>query len=509
MARYCNDFLLNESPDSVFHAVQQYLLSEGYEYTQYENEPVFKKGKGVWTGPTFFKLSFYEGGVRLEAWMKYALLPGVYVGELGATGFVGAAAKGPLKRRIAQIETILSQYVHAQNPQPQAQPNAPTAAPSATVGVLPGAKHCTACGAALASDASFCTSCGQAVKPVSPPQPSAPVQPAAPVAPVQPVQPIMPAQHVQPAQPVQPPVQPVQPIQPAQPAPVYTPPVYQPAAPQPNAAPYMPPQPGPAEATPKAHQLLRSLATSPAFLIAVIATTLSFVLSIVNAALLPPRSLLDSEILSALGLEYVVNEYFASISVSTLVGTLLGSIPALLIVIGLWITVAAGRSREPGFKISGLTLIKVLQVIGIVLLSIAAVVALFFCVIFVIAIVNANGSPYADAALSAAVAMLLVVVILLVAAIICIVLEAKIIASLNAAKRAAVSGVAARKASSLIGVVAILQFVYNIIDCYGQFVTNGVCAGIAAICTGVAALCFAITIFRFNGAVNRLRNGGI
>lgn len=110
MARYINDFQLSAPPDMIFNAIHSYLTSEGYTYMQYDNENVFKKGMGIMCGPSFIKVSFAPNAVRLEAWMKYALLPGVYVGEIGLTGFVGAAVKGPLKNRVAQIESMIRQY---------------------------------------------------------------------------------------------------------------------------------------------------------------------------------------------------------------------------------------------------------------------------------------------------------------------------------------------------------------------------------------------------------------
>lgn len=36
----------------------------------------------------------------LEAWIKFAILPGVYVGEMGTKGFVGALPKQLLKERV-------------------------------------------------------------------------------------------------------------------------------------------------------------------------------------------------------------------------------------------------------------------------------------------------------------------------------------------------------------------------------------------------------------------------
>lgn len=105
--RYRRDFTLTEDPQVSFDKIYQHMITEGFEYLNYEGEQVFKKGKGFWTGPTFIKVQYTENQVRLEAWIKYAILPGVYVGEYGMEGFVGAAAKGPMKKAVAWIEASL------------------------------------------------------------------------------------------------------------------------------------------------------------------------------------------------------------------------------------------------------------------------------------------------------------------------------------------------------------------------------------------------------------------
>lgn len=110
MARYIRNFQSTVAPQTIHSVINQYLISEGYEYINYDGENVYKKGKGALSGPTFFKFSYCNNTVRMETWMKYAFFPGVYVGELGVNGFVGCAAKGPWKKRISNIECILSNF---------------------------------------------------------------------------------------------------------------------------------------------------------------------------------------------------------------------------------------------------------------------------------------------------------------------------------------------------------------------------------------------------------------
>lgn len=147
MPRTVKEYPFYGQPEALFNAVHQYLLSEGYEYRVYDNENVFKKGKGLASGPTFIKLSFGPNAVRLEAWLKFAALPGVYAGESDLDGFVGAAVKGPLKKRFAQIEQMILQGPPAFQP---AQPQAP--------------RFCTNCGAQLMPGAAFCGSCGKSTE---------------------------------------------------------------------------------------------------------------------------------------------------------------------------------------------------------------------------------------------------------------------------------------------------------------------------------------------------------
>ena len=153
MARTVQVFPIAYFPQALFNDIHAYLLSEGYEYIQYQNENVYKKGKGLAMGPTFFKISYQNNAVYLEAWLKFAALPGVYAGESGLDGLMGAAVKGPLRQRFAYIESMIRQY--AGDPAPGAAYPPP---------VQPGpSRFCVHCGTPLEPGAAFCTNCGNAV----------------------------------------------------------------------------------------------------------------------------------------------------------------------------------------------------------------------------------------------------------------------------------------------------------------------------------------------------------
>lgn len=107
MPRHIRDFRLQQPPQQSFAAIHQYLIANGFAYINFEGENVFKKGTGWLTAPQLIKVTYGPDRVRLEGWIKYAALPGVYVGELGKNGYVGCLGKGPMKRAFAYVEQLL------------------------------------------------------------------------------------------------------------------------------------------------------------------------------------------------------------------------------------------------------------------------------------------------------------------------------------------------------------------------------------------------------------------
>lgn len=183
MGRYHNEFKF-EHPihEQLFADIHQYMLNEGYEYRNFEGEDVYKKGKGLATGPTFVKIMADQNHIVIEAWIKFAILPGVYAGESGIDGFYGAIPKGMLGDRVRFIERMIinnggiamgitapapnrnpqmQQPTYAQPPvQPQQPPVQPQPQPQQSRDHI----FCTKCGTKMSISASFCINCGNKLK---------------------------------------------------------------------------------------------------------------------------------------------------------------------------------------------------------------------------------------------------------------------------------------------------------------------------------------------------------
>ena len=94
MSRYLRQFpIQNIDLNFVSSEIGRYMTSEGFSLVPYKGQTVWSKGYGFFTGPQYLTMSYYSNMIVLEAFIKMALLPGVFVGEYGLDGFFGAVPK--------------------------------------------------------------------------------------------------------------------------------------------------------------------------------------------------------------------------------------------------------------------------------------------------------------------------------------------------------------------------------------------------------------------------------
>lgn len=191
MGRTIRDYVFaSPPPQALADTIHNYLMGQGYSFKQRGQEGIYQKGAGLMMGPTFLKFTIMGNGARIEGWQEYAILPGVYAGEIDIDSFIGIATKGPLKDRFMYMESLIMQYggsptfpgmtyapVNNLNPpqggyqqvpqggyqqvvqnsyqQPYAAQPAPAQPqPQATNG------FCSNCGAPKTEEMNFCTKCG-------------------------------------------------------------------------------------------------------------------------------------------------------------------------------------------------------------------------------------------------------------------------------------------------------------------------------------------------------------
>lgn len=171
MARYHNEFRFNgEINPQLFNNIHAYMLEQGYEFRNYKGEDVYKKGMGLAAGPTFMKIAVNGNTMVVEAWVKFAILPGVYTGETGLDGLAGAIPKSALKNRVNTVEGMIQSYGGAsvtggyapdfgQTQAQQSQQTQQSQQAQSNQG-QGGFVFCTNCGTKMSVNDDFCSNCG-------------------------------------------------------------------------------------------------------------------------------------------------------------------------------------------------------------------------------------------------------------------------------------------------------------------------------------------------------------
>ncbi|NLL78350.1 MAG: DUF4190 domain-containing protein [Clostridiales bacterium] len=122
MARYVRDEQINKPDDFVAFIMNDFLTKHGFTQKEVKGEVVWQDGVGMLAPPKFFKYSYVNGVVHIEAWMKTAWLPGVYTGENAMTGFIGAVPKSAYKKSVEELISLLYQPLPSDNAYMNAQP---------------------------------------------------------------------------------------------------------------------------------------------------------------------------------------------------------------------------------------------------------------------------------------------------------------------------------------------------------------------------------------------------
>jgi len=107
MSRYSHDLTVNKTADQITEIATRCLIGEGFKQTTSKGELVWKKGNGILVGPQFIAVKSTEGNVRVEAWIKFAVLPFVFAGEMDLNGFAGAIPKKLLHDKVDRLEKKL------------------------------------------------------------------------------------------------------------------------------------------------------------------------------------------------------------------------------------------------------------------------------------------------------------------------------------------------------------------------------------------------------------------
>ena len=124
---------------------------------------------------------------------------------------------------------------------------------------------------------------------------------------------------------------------------------------------------------------LKRTATSAPFIIGAILFTISAILSIITSIVASP---MFYELIQDFLYSQRINVSLVSLNTaSSVISAVISSIPTLLVILGLWLTVGAGGNKNNDrMSTAGLTIIKVIQIISLIGVCICFGIGIFVCI---------------------------------------------------------------------------------------------------------------------------------
>ncbi|MBO5252742.1 MAG: hypothetical protein J6C51_02240 [Clostridia bacterium] len=266
-------------------------------------------------------------------------------------------------------------------------------------------------------------------------------------------------------------------------------------------------------------EAIRSVGTSPVFLIAAIFMSLQLLLSVVllfvpmdyYAIFSSVVPVLDS-IVPGMGSEFmremeaaVGNPYAAQLE-GAFAGLLGLTVPALTTA-SFWMIFASAK-KPYGPKTAGLTVLQVLQIISAVSCGIGALGAVFLVVVLaallpmLIEELSYYGLTVTGNISGAITAVAVVLIVLIVLAVTFgLLFTIKSLNSVVRTKRALRTGSVHKGASRFVMVCCFVTAAMNLMNVYGTVQTLGVLYGVSGVLAAMANLFLALTIIRYNKAI--------
>ncbi len=252
-------------------------------------------------------------------------------------------------------------------------------------------------------------------------------------------------------------------------------------------------QPTAAYAPNPAVEAVKRLGASKLFLVAAILLSVTLLFNCINAIAGGDDAF--AQITTAADQLGVGDAFGALDQQPSVLGTLLGMLPSILIAVGVWMTyVAAANTTTSSMKTFGLTMIKVIMIISLVAICVLTVIAEIFLAIAAGAISQLGDSD----AMTVGGAILTIVQVALIPAIaLVIVYIALMLSTINKVKKTVTTGFAYYKAS---GFVAVMNFLSALGALSGAFGGSAFQA-IASLCSAAALVLFGILIFQYRSTL--------
>lgn len=256
------------------------------------------------------------------------------------------------------------------------------------------------------------------------------------------------------------------------------------------------------ETEPPAVQLLRRMATSPVYLAGAIGYSCTILFNVITVVYSASPGAVNRYLTVTSRTVYgqqgeldTLYNFFSNLFGATAAGALLGSIPTLLMAVGIWMVYASARSRSGPISTAGLTIIRVIQIITAVLVCLLLGLVLGVIGLMLVGMPLSDNTPGAVGLLVAAVVTILVVFGLV------ILYYLRLIATIDCFRYTLWNGTPQGKISRFVAVIAILSGVFSLLG----VLTGGIFPVLTALGGAVVGISFGVLLFRCRSALQCLQ----
>lgn len=256
---------------------------------------------------------------------------------------------------------------------------------------------------------------------------------------------------------------------------------------------------------------IKDMVASPLYLVAIIAFSASLFFTYLNLLFFNTAvGSTISRLINQSGLYryFDLNYIWSALEYIKVIG-FIATIPTALYAVGMWLNFVAAQKRGvDSMSTSGLTMIKVLQIISLVFTCIWFLIIEALCIVGIIAVsgnnyVRSYGYYDADAYNVSGIAVALLIGVIIGALIgftLVIIYKAKTISTINTVKNSIRTCNADYKVSGFVGV---MNFIIAFFSFFSAF-SGGFFGAVSQLCSVTALICFGILIFNYRSKMINL-----
>lgn len=251
---------------------------------------------------------------------------------------------------------------------------------------------------------------------------------------------------------------------------------------------------------------------SVVFLLAAITYTVMLLITLASDFL--PSSAAYADLLYEITGYYDVYDMTSSITAGSVVGTLIGSIPTILAVIGLWMAFSACKTKEPRVSTGGFTMISAVLITNMVFICILLAICVILLVVVSFAVSEAMsyaaslyyyGYSGMDSAIGfGIIAIIIVFALLFLILILAIIYCAKAVGTVRTIKKAASGIVGGKKISLFVIVINFMLAGFCLIGVIVSLLSLTILSALSSLLSAVFYVLITIPLIQLRGRLTSI-----